>query len=134
MKRCPKCGEIKLRGDFNNHKNRSDGLQSYCRSCESQRASKSYCPIDQRKKRVKYKYGIEWEEYLIMFEEQGGLCPICDKLIKPRGQQSEIGCVDHNHLTGEVRGLLCNACNVGLGVFEDNTDIMRRAIEYLEGR
>jgi hypothetical protein len=40
--------------------------------------------------------------------------------------------VDHDHETGEVRGLLCNRCNTGLGFFADNRGYMRRALTYLE--
>ena len=40
--------------------------------------------------------------------------------------------VDHNHVTGTVRGLLCNMCNIGIGMFRDNVNFMYKAIKYLE--
>lgn len=43
-------------------------------------------------------------------------------------------CVDHNHTTGFIRGILCRNCNTGLGHFKDSIRILRRAIEYLEDR
>jgi hypothetical protein len=58
-------------------------------------------------------------------EAQGGLCLVCEE--RPAEH------VDHDHATGKVRGLLCFGCNGGLGQFRDRVDIMRNAIEYLEG-
>lgn len=77
------------------------------------------------------KYGITWDEYLKMRENQGGKCAICG---------AEIGdvlgnrlYVDHDHDTGKVRGLLCADCNFGLGKFRNDVVLMRKAIAYLEG-
>lgn len=58
-----------------------------------------------------------------MVEAQGGLCPICKKW--------EAVHVDHDHVTGKVRGILCEPCNGGLGQFRDSVSTIRRAIEYL---
>jgi len=83
-------------------------------------------------------YGITLEEYDAMLLEQGGRCAIC-KSDKPWGfvaepkRAKEFFCVDHDHTTREVRGLLCQPCNTGLGNFRDNSDHMRMAIKYLEG-
>lgn len=59
-----------------------------------------------------------------MLESQGSVCAICGCL-PPL-------CVDHNHVTGVVRGLLCRNCNLALGGFKDNPDSLRKAITYLE--
>jgi len=83
------------------------------------------------------KYGITPEEYDAMLLEQGGICAIC-KSDKPWGFVTEpkrardFFCVDHDHTTGEVRGLLCQPCNIGLGSFKEDTYIMSLAINYLE--
>lgn len=61
--------------------------------------------------------------YEALLEQQGGQCAICRE--KP-GRY-----VDHNHTTGKIRGLLCNACNRGLGLLGDETKRLERAIEYL---
>jgi len=75
--------------------------------------------------RIKKTYGITKEDYWQMFDEQGGCCPIC--------KASDVSmCVDHNHETGTVRGLLCGPCNKGIGFLKDNIDILNNAIEYLE--
>ena len=59
-----------------------------------------------------------------MLEAQGGLCAIC--------QERPAEHVDHDHLTGTVRAMLCSCCNQGLGSFRDPADVMRAAISYLE--
>jgi hypothetical protein len=68
-------------------------------------------------------FGISLEQYNIMVEDQGGRCAIC-------GEESQLH-VDHDHETTEVRGLLCNNCNNGLGRFLDRPDLLRKAAEYL---
>jgi hypothetical protein len=70
-------------------------------------------------------HGITLNEYNDMLAFQGGVCAIC------RGTPNRFD-VDHDHVSGRVRGLLCNPCNQGLGYFHDNTTAMRTAITYLE--
>lgn len=69
-------------------------------------------------------------EYDRLFAEQQGRCAICkvdaNTLIRAL-------CVDHNHTTGKVRGLLCYKCNSGLGFFQDKTELVEKAIQYLKG-
>lgn len=57
-------------------------------------------------------YGLSWEEYLLLLEGQDGVCAICHQ---PSDRELH---VDHDHLTGRVRGLLCGRCNTGLGFYE----------------
>lgn len=79
-------------------------------------------------------YGISREEYLQMFEDQGHKCKICGtKGFKINENAEKKLCVDHCHTSGEIRGLLCHNCNRALGLFQDNIDYMKSAIEYLEG-
>lgn len=65
-------------------------------------------------------------DYQAMSITQGGACAIC-------GYRPEVKplVIDHNHRTGEVRGLLCNDCNTGLGALGDHPEILRRAAVYL---
>ena len=72
------------------------------------------------------KFGVSVEEYERMLVEQGGGCKICGNT-----NSGKRLAVDHDHQTGQVRGLLCSACNVGLGMFKDSTDLLRRAINHL---
>lgn len=69
-------------------------------------------------------YGLTPEEFDIAAEVQDHRCAICRKKAKLH--------VDHNHRTGEPRGLLCFRCNTALGSFDDNVEILRSAIEYLK--
>jgi hypothetical protein len=72
-------------------------------------------------------YGLTVAEIEAIRERQGGVCAICRQ-----GSPNERDlCIDHDHSTGEVRGLLCVLCNSGLGQFRDDPVILRAAIEYL---
>jgi|SRR5579863_3889308 len=75
------------------------------------------------------KYGITTEQFLILNNQQDGLCAICGG---PPGRRKTRLCVDHDHKTGKVRGLLCNDCNNGLGRFKDDTAIVSKALAYLD--
>jgi hypothetical protein len=72
-------------------------------------------------------YGLTREDYDEILRDQGGVCAICKAEPKPTKRLS----VDHNHATGEVRGLLCTSCNHGLGNFRDKPELLRLAAEYL---
>jgi hypothetical protein len=82
-----------------------------------------------RRSFLKVKYGISLEDYDAMLARQGGVCAAC----KNRKRRSERLCVDHCHVTGKVRGLLCRNCNVGLGLFRDDADLVEAAAAYLRG-
>jgi len=79
-----------------------------------------------------YNYGITEEQYQAMLEAQGNACAICGSTEWP-GARPGSPCVDHDHATGKVRGLLCGHCNSGLGHFRDDQERLRAAIRYLEG-
>ena len=79
--------------------------------------------------RIKASYGLSCEEYDKLWEQQKGLCAIC--ATEPCCGRSALY-IDHNHTTGEVRGLLCNQCNFGLGAFKDSGERMLAAIAYLD--
>jgi hypothetical protein len=82
---------------------------------------------DARNKYLLRKYGITIERYEEMLDGQGGRCAIC--LCRPR---TRVLAVDHDHLTGQLRGLLCGRCNHGLLQFaQEDITILKRAIEYL---
>ena len=77
---------------------------------------------------LKKSYGITSQDYNKMLEEQNNCCKICGfEYIPP----AKYLCVDHNHTTGVIRGLLCDKCNRGLGHFNDNQELLVKAIEYL---
>jgi DNA repair exonuclease SbcCD ATPase subunit len=76
------------------------------------------------------RYGLTTEERTEMLEKQSGMCPICGCDL--RTLSSNKVHVDHCHATGDVRGLLCNGCNWGLGHFIDDPVRIRRAATYIE--
>jgi hypothetical protein len=89
-----------------------------------------------RKRNKKYsrksnlaKRGVTPAMYAEMYLKQGGKCLICQK---SHGKRRNL-CVDHCHDTGRVRGLLCTACNVGIGNLKDDPDLVLRAHHYLKG-
>jgi hypothetical protein len=91
-----------------------------------------YAPTQKKldnRKRIK-KYNITPNEYDVMCNKQSGLCAICNKENYKKGRKIEL-CVDHDHVTGKVRGLLCHRCNHMLGLSRDNAGVLRDAIEYL---
>lgn len=80
-----------------------------------------------RKWGLKKKYGLTMEDFAAMIVAQGNACAISKT---PFGPGSKI-CVDHDHVTGRVRGLLCDSCNKGLGAFSDEVERLQSAIAYL---
>ena len=76
-------------------------------------------------------YGISGDEYLLLRKSQGGLCALCGPWTGRNGKYVSLS-VDHNHRTGEVRGLLCRPCNRVLGIWRDNPQVFLRAAEYLD--
>lgn len=74
-------------------------------------------------------YGITLEDYNRMFEEQQGCCKICGV---HQLQLDKNLSVDHDHKTGKVRGLLCFKHNFAIGLLDDNPDLIKKVLEYLE--
>ena len=102
--------------------------KSCSRECASTRQKKQISKwrvTHARKSMLKHKYGLTHEDYERMYQAQDGRCAICK-------QPFDNLCVDHNHKTGRVRGLLCVPCNAALGSFKDDVQHLRRAILYLE--
>jgi 5-methylcytosine-specific restriction endonuclease McrA len=81
-----------------------------------------------RKSWLKTQYGMSPEEYARRLSEQDGGCALCGASC-PTGN---LLAVDHCHITGRVRGLLCANCNVALGTFKDDVSVLRKAIQYLQ--
>lgn len=79
------------------------------------------------------KNGLTVHLYDAILKLQNGRCAICERLPSEIDVRAERLCIDHNHSTGTFRGLICDACNRGLGGFKDNLDSLRSAIKYLDG-
>lgn len=105
----------------------------YCRECWNfLKRTKYHDKEYEHLRAVRSNYGVSQAEYEAMFAAQGGCCAICGAYVaKTTGRGKRLQ-VDHKHSTGEVRALLCNRCNAGLGMFLDDRARLRRAIEYLD--
>jgi hypothetical protein len=81
-----------------------------------------------RSKRLKRVFGISLEDYNKKLLEQNGVCSICKTICKSGKDLA----VDHCHTSGKVRGLLCSNCNTGVGVFQENKELLFEAVRYLQ--
>lgn len=143
MKKCTGCKIEKPLDDFHRNSKKLDGHETRCKSCKSaynRWLAKN--PVEIRKFKngklkkktirtdVSKKYGITSDAYDEMLSEQNGVCAICGR--HPNGNKKRL-CIDHDHESGNVRGLLCNDCNVALGYAKDNIGILEKMINYLIG-
>jgi hypothetical protein len=108
---CPTCGGEPLEG------------RKHCLQCTN----------NSRLRSIKSLYGLSKEDYLLLLSEQDNKCAICSiefsiesKVTMPH--------IDHDHISDEVRGLLCAHCNVAIGMFGESVMTLTNAIEYLKGR
>ena len=108
LRHCYRCREWKRRSEFQKDRSRQSGRASICKPCLSIAT-------------IACQYGITRDEVVQLRKDS---CHICGRIGKME--------IDHDHDTGEVRGILCSACNNAVGLFQDDPDIMRRAIMYLE--
>lgn len=81
-----------------------------------------------RESYFKRRYGITVQDYEELLQAQDGKCALCGGITEANG----LLYVDHSHRTGKVRALLCNSCNVALGLFKDDPALMRAAADYVE--
>lgn len=139
-KKCSGCEIEKSLNEFYNDKKGLYGKGYKCSSC-SDESGKKYTlmnvekvRIARRRRLLKRNYNMSLETYNALFSSQGGQCAICRKPLVKNTKNNAPTHVDHNHVTGEVRGILCTQCNSGLGHFKDKIEVMRLAIKYLEDR
>lgn len=145
---CTKCKCLKDFNDFPTARSKGKvyengprkGKSSHCNACASARArewalkNKDKVDAKARSGHLRRKFGLTVEQYNEMLSEQGGVCGICKcTLLSPRVKQKNF-CVDHNHSTGAVRGILCDACNLILGNANDDVELLSKCIHYLEER
>lgn len=131
LKRCPAC-ERDLPATTDHFSRRSaskDGFQAQCKPCRSAQFKEYRAKSDTharacRKWRLRTFYGLDEERLEAMAEAQGHRCAGCKSRLKGL-------VVDHCHVHGHVRGLLCNSCNLTLGHAKDNVDTLRRLADYL---
>ena len=139
-KPCKRCKEPKILEEFPLHGKFKDGHNTVCKECKRiegrdfYKENKSAILKKQRGRNrgrwpiIKLRqYNMTVDEYRSMLSKQAGRCAICGSL--PKENQSLY--VDHNHETGQVRGLLCSHCNFMLGHAKDTPKILLNGVKYL---
>lgn len=121
-KTCPDCGETKPTDQFWKNRTTSDGLTTYCRTCQGAR--------NKRGDRFR-NTGWSHEAFEAAWESQRGRCAICEVPMVKSGRKHNSVAADHCHETMKTRALLCSNCNQALGLMYDNTEALRRAADYL---
>ena len=145
-KKCSRCKTEKSLDFFCKHRGSKDGRNHICKECVKEYtaenkekvrkyksdyyyANREKCIEKDRKNKLKKKYNVTVEWYDTQLKEQNGKCMICGTT--EGGGISSTLHVDHDHETGAVRDLLCRSCNTGLGLFKENTALLKKAIEYV---
>lgn len=159
MKKCSKCENTKLLDQFRKYtKNNSIFYSGQCKTCLSEHKkvwveanwtainesnkvyNRKHADKIRGNKLIKYWPGTTWQQatqkYNALLTKQCGVCALCDR--SERRKHKITGAVwdlaiDHCHTTKKVRGLLCNACNRGLGLLGDTSDSLQKALDYLKG-
>ena len=141
MKICTACDKEKELSEFHKHVRSPSGYRPRCKSCRSEEAkekykssspeTKEFYKLLGRERDLINKYGITLEKYSEMLRKQDYKCLICSS--SSTDLDGRALAVDHCHTTGEVRGLLCHRCNLGIGNFKDDAQLLENAIKYLGG-
>ncbi len=142
-KYCYKCCRVLPITEFCKDRHSKDGHHNRCNECGKIQAKRYY---EKNKKRILQRqfischgHGLIYKKFLLA--SQGFKCSICGQLLE---HDSSDACLDHNHKTGEIRGVLCRLCNAYLGKYNDNiigvskgiisnadNDTLRNAYDYL---
>ncbi len=147
---CKRCGTEHSIVDYHVVSGCKGGRRPVCRYCIRKHQTENYANDRERRQRkqrewnaanpravrecnLRKKYGMGVKEYEIMFGMQGGRCLVCgepETVCDGRGKLKRLA-VDHNHDTGEIRGLLCQKCNQALGLLGENPVIIRNLANYI---
>lgn len=144
---CTKCLITQEIEQFAPHKRYKGGRTTWCRKCLNKQASRwskekasqrrindnmrnKRKPEQKQNSKFKARYGITLKQFNEMSENQNNECAICNKH-KSFNKNNKLF-VDHCHATDKVRGLLCDNCNKGLGIFMDSPKLLLKAVEYLK--
>ena len=134
MKRCRVCNILKNENDYYLCKRKGgnpEARHTECKECAKARikASRDANPDAARDSHLRRSYGINLADFNRMVLAQGSKCACCGT-DKPGGKHNQ-WCVDHDHVTGSVRELLCKDCNIVLGLVEDSPEHLQRLIAYI---
>ena len=154
LRQCKQCNEIKVINDFYKDKKGIGGYRIRCKECVIKNSKEHYWANPDRARKVKKEYrnkskdkireehlkrkfNLTREQYYKKLEEQNNVCAICNNSeshINKKLNKLTVLCVDHNHITDNIRGLLCRRCNTLLGIINDNKNILSSAINYLQSK
>ncbi len=134
--RCPVCKTEKDEDEF--YKRTNGKKPSSCKDCSKTKSNQYYLKnkniikkdrTNSWKSKLKSKYGLSDIEYDKMYNNQNGLCKLCGKHVAHRKLS-----VDHDHMSGKIRGLLCTSCNVRLGIVENviRLNLLERMLDYIK--
>lgn len=151
---CTKCHlEKSLENDFSKHPHTLDGRSSWCRACfrewhtkyeyerrhnpetrtlvlvKDKRSNQKRTSLDHRRNNLKKQYGLSLSQWEQLFEKQGRKCSACGNL-EPSGKKG--WATDHDHETGKIRGILCQPCNMALGLLQDSIGRLEKLMAYLK--
>ena len=131
MKRCSTCKTEKESSEFNKNKSGKFGLHNQCRDCTKLWKPTPEALAKARKKTREWNRlkltGFTPNDFEEKLAEQNNKCAICGT----EDPGATNWHADHDHKTGQKRGILCHKCNTGLGLLKDDIDILCSAIEYL---
>ncbi len=125
---CRECKTDKTLDCFSPSKIKNNDL--ICRPCVNKKTRDYFNAHPDLRRHHKFmeRYGINIGDYNKMFADQNGRCLLC---LRHQNELPKSLRVDHNHLTGKVRGLLCEHCNIAIGLLRENVEVMQRAINYV---
>lgn len=124
---CTECGESKPLEQFPVHRQARAGRARRCCTCKNA-ATRCRAKLGARYRRK----GLTIEDFQELYDAQNGVCAICSQPeIRTRSGAVRILCIDHDHQTGMIRGLLCSRCNVILGQVRDIPETLLAAAAYL---
>lgn len=154
IKICKHCSKEKTFDEFAKRPSRKIGYQSWCRKCmneykkripkyketrrEYDKKNRKKIQMSDRKrnrKRILEKFGISEQVYDELLIAQDGKCAICkndETAVDNRYGLKKRLAVDHNHITGKIRGLLCTKCNSALGFLKEDINIIISMLKYIE--
>lgn len=134
-KKCAVCGVVKPKEFFGLRLN-GRYFRANCKKCESKRSqewnnrNKERVSEKNRRTGLRRYYGMTEGDFDEMLKTQNGVCAICGRLSEHKAKQNL--CVDHDHTTGAVRGLLCSFCNSAIGYLSDNPERAMNVVKYIQ--
>lgn len=126
---CPGCEQDRLLADYCKDRRSPDGYSRRCLACRRLEAAKAD-PRATKDRYLRWRFGIGLAEYEAMHAAQGGVCKVCGRPQQQTRRRAYLD-VDHSHVTGRVRGLLCSECNRALGLLRDDPVSVANLLAYL---